>query len=100
MSIALTHAEIIGDNLALRWGDGVETIIDFATLRRACPCATCGGEPDVLGRVDRPHVIYHDESFRLKRWLHVGGYALQFFWADGHSTGIYSFDFLRRLAAH
>jgi DUF971 family protein len=28
----------------------------------------------------------------------VGGYALQLFWADGHSTGIFTFDYLRRLA--
>jgi DUF971 family protein len=28
----------------------------------------------------------------------VGGYAIQLFWADGHSSGIYSFTYLRRLA--
>lgn len=98
MPIALIHAEVIGENLALRWDDGSESIVDFERLRRACPCAACGGEPDVLGRVVRPEVTYNDESFRLQRWLHVGGYALQFFWADGHSTGIYGFAFLRRLA--
>ena len=27
----------------------------------------------------------------------VGQYALQFFWADGHRTGIYTYDFLRQL---
>ena len=29
---------------------------------------------------------------------HVGRYALQFQWSDGHCTGIYPFDYLRRLA--
>jgi DUF971 family protein len=28
----------------------------------------------------------------------VGGYALQPHWADGHESGIYSFQYLRRLA--
>jgi DUF971 family protein len=28
---------------------------------------------------------------------YVGRYALQFYWSDGHSTGIYSFELLRRL---
>jgi len=28
----------------------------------------------------------------------VGGYAIQPVWADGHATGIYSFDYLRRIA--
>jgi DUF971 family protein len=28
---------------------------------------------------------------------YVGRYALQFNWSDGHSTGIYSYDYLRQL---
>jgi DUF971 family protein len=28
----------------------------------------------------------------------VGRYALQFVWSDGHSTGIYSFEYLRDVA--
>ena len=32
-------------------------------------------------------------------YLEVGRYALQFLWTDGHSTGIYPFRMLRRLAA-
>jgi DUF971 family protein len=27
----------------------------------------------------------------------VGNYALHFEWSDGHTTGIYSFDYLRRI---
>jgi DUF971 family protein len=27
----------------------------------------------------------------------VGNYALHFDWSDGHTTGIYSFDYLRRI---
>ena len=27
----------------------------------------------------------------------VGNYALQFFWSDGHNTGIYTWDYLYRL---
>jgi DUF971 family protein len=30
----------------------------------------------------------------LKRFTVVGGYAIQPVWADGHATGIYSFDYL------
>jgi DUF971 family protein len=44
-------------------------------------------------------VTYIEESFQLDRFDVVGGYALQFKWADGHSTGIYSFDYLRKLTA-
>ena len=66
-------------------------------LSRACPCAACQGEPDVTGKVLVPKVILTNKSFELRRHQVVGGYAVQFFWADGHNTGIYSFDFLRRL---
>jgi DUF971 family protein len=65
-------------------------------LRRACPCAACGGEPDV----PREHRATERNVFVGKFSAHgfdiVGGYALQPRWADGHSTGIYSFTYLRR----
>jgi DUF971 family protein len=28
---------------------------------------------------------------------YVGRYALQFIWSDGHDTGFYPYDFLRRI---
>ena len=37
------------------------------------------------------------ESFQLSRIGRVGGYAVQPFWRDGHSSGIFSYDYLRRL---
>jgi DUF971 family protein len=30
----------------------------------------------------------------------VGGYAIQPVWGDGHATGIYSFDYLKRVGSH
>ena len=37
-------------------------------------------------------------AFLLVRVEMVGTYAAQPVWADGHATGIYSFDYLRRVA--
>lgn len=68
-------------------------------LRRACPCAACQGEPDALGRVVRPHVEHGPKAFELLKMESVGGYAIQLFWADGHSSGIYAFAYLQKLAA-
>lgn len=95
--IKLENIAMIGNELALAWDDGGETYLNFEQLRRACPCAACQGEPDVTGKVLVPKVILTNKSFELRRHQVVGGYAVQFFWADGHNTGIYSFDFLRRL---
>lgn len=95
--IELKHAALVGDELALAWTDGEESYLPGELLRRSCPCASCQGEPDAMGRVARPQVEYGEGSFVLLRYEIVGGYALQLFWADGHNSGIYSYDYLRRL---
>jgi len=99
MRLELKNVQLIGNELAAQWSDGEESYFALERLRRACPCATCGGEPDVLGNLSRPDVTYTDQSFILSGWQLIGGYALQPRWADGHSTGLYSFQYLRRLAA-
>lgn len=94
----LEHATVIGTELALRFAEGEELYLPLDLLRRACPCAACQGEPDALGRVLRPVQQIGPRGFELLRFEVIGGYALQLFWADGHSTGIYSHDYLNRLA--
>ena len=98
MRLEPTNIQQIGNELAIQWNDGTESYLDLQFLRRACPCAACGGEPDVLGNILRPNVSYADNSFNLVGFGIVGGYAIQPRWADGHSTGIYSFQYLRRIS--
>lgn len=99
MSLSLKNVQLIGNELAIAWSDGAESYLPLERFRRACPCASCGGEPDVLGNISRPDVTYSAPSFELVGWQFVGGYALQPAWADGHNTGLYSFQYLRRLTA-
>jgi DUF971 family protein len=99
MRLEPSNIQQIGNELAIQWTDGTESYFDLQFLRRACPCAACGGEPDVLGHIARPNVSYAPLSFELARFDIVGGYALQPRWHDGHNTGIYSFQYLRRLAS-
>lgn len=91
------NVQIIGDELAISWSDGKETYLKLEPLRKHCPCAACGGEPDLLGNAVRPLVSYGPKSFLLKEARIVGGYALQPAWADGHDTGLYAYPFLRKL---
>ena len=98
MPLEPANIQQIGNELAIRWNDGSESYLDLQFLRRACPCAACGGEPDVLGNILRPNVTYSENSFDLAGFQVVGGYALQPNWRDGHNTGIYSFQYLRRIA--
>lgn len=89
----------IGLELALKWPDGREDYISLEHLRRHCPCAGCQGETDALGQLHRgPTRPYGPGAFTLIQSDPVGGYGFQPRWADGHGTGIYSWEYLRRLA--
>lgn len=91
--------QTIGHELAIKWDDGSENFIPLENLRRSCPCAGCKGETDIMGNLyknpDRPLTA---RAFELIKISSVGGYAIQPVWADGHNTGIYSFEYLRRVA--
>ena len=96
--VQILDLQPIGPELAIKWSDGTETFISLEKLRRCCPCAGCKGEVDIMGNVYRgTEKPLSTESFRLVRVNHVGGYAIQPVWADGHTTGLFSFDYLKRL---
>ena len=95
--LVLESFAIIGEELAIRWKDGSETYIRLEALRRQCPCAVCAGETDLLGRRYGGSPTLSANSFVLKSCAPVGGYGLQPQWADGHGSGIYSYEYLRSL---
>ncbi len=93
-----------GTGVEIVWKDGHRSHWTFPFLRDACPCATCHEEREQTGRkVGEPKPapkqmfpIYTPPARPLEA-LPIGRYALKFKWADGHESGIYSWDFLRRL---
>lgn len=98
MSHAHLHPDTlqkIGNLLAIAWSDGREDFLELEEVRKACPCAACKGEPDVLGRGVLPEPP--PGSAELTGWQMIGGYGWQPRWGDGHATGIYSYSYLRQL---
>lgn len=96
----ISQLEPIGDTLAIRWEDGTESFLRLEHLRRHCPCAGCKGEVDIMGNLYKgPEQPLSPASFQLVGVDWVGGYGVQPRWADGHSSGIFSFDYVRRLVA-
>lgn len=94
-----TDIQQIGNELGVKWDDGGETFIPLEDLRRACPCAGCQGESDILGNLYKiPEMPLSANAFELVKITSVGGYAIQPVWRDGHETGIFSFDYLKRIA--
>ena len=89
---------MIGGELALRWPGGEESYLSLETVRRHCPCAVCCGEPGLTRPIPGVEMKLSQESFRLKGMQRVGGYAIQPTWEDGHGTGIYSWEYLRKIA--
>lgn len=93
-----TDIQRIGQELAIKWEDGTETFVALEKMRRHCPCAGCKGEMDIMGNVykgaEKPLA---PRAFELARLNQVGGYAINPVWGDGHSSGIYAFDYLKRL---
>ena len=93
------HLEAIGQELAIKWEDGTESFIQLRKLREHCPCAGCKGETDIMGNLYKsPDKLLTASAFHLTRLAMVGGYGVQPWWGDGHGTGIFSFDYLRRVA--
>jgi DUF971 family protein len=91
--------QIVGNELAIKWGDGTESFIPFEALRRACPCAGCKGETDILGNLHKnPESPLTSKAFQLVKIASIGGYAIQPVWSDGHATGLFSFEYLRQIA--
>jgi len=94
-----TEIQQIGEELAIKWNDDSESFIRLEALRRHCPCAGCKGESDIMGNLYKgPEKPLSPQAFQLRRFTNVGGYAIQPTWGDGHSSGIFSFDYLQRLA--
>ncbi len=106
--IAVTPAKVRvliteGKGLEIDWVDGHRSAWTFAWLRNGCPCATCNDERNQQGR--KPGQPKKQSAQLLPMYAPppkpasaqaVGRYALQFNWQDGHTAGIYSWDYLRR----
>lgn len=78
--------------LRVEWKDGVVSEYVPRYLRLLCPCAGCVDEMTGV-RTLSPDMI--DESVYPTAIHYVGRYAIQCVWSDGHSTGIYTFEYLR-----
>ena len=93
-----------GKGMEIDWADGHRSAWSFAWLRAACPCATCIEERKADGRkAGQPKPkpaqllpIYAPPADKPGSAQPVGRYAIQFNWLDGHTGGIYSWEYLRR----
>ena len=76
--------------IRITWDDGHVGEYAQEYLRGYCPCALCQGHGTQRNFISVP-------GARLQEIRPVGNYAIEFRWHDGHSTGIYTYDYLRGL---
>ena len=88
--------KVADDELRIVWEDGHVSLFNFRFLRQNCPCASCRDELSGKRTLDPESV---PESLVASSANVVGNYALSFGFSDGHGTGIFSFENLRKMCS-
>jgi len=78
------------------FGDDLSHTFDLLEMRLNCPCASCRGDRD-RDRDPWPKPGNPEPIAITNAELH-GAWGLGIVWNDGHSTGIYPWEALRRWA--
>lgn len=90
-----------GEGVTIEWRDSHQSRYSFAYLREKCPCATCREHRSQGKDVHQSKVVSDLPLYRARvtavKAEPVGNYAVRFDFSDGHHTGIYSFDYFRRI---
>jgi DUF971 family protein len=83
------------------WEDGHHSSYGVEYLRTECPCATCTGahgqEPQKYQPPEPSPFQMYTPKLKMLSVEPVGNYAIRIHWSDGHATGIYSYDHLRKV---
>ncbi|HEX2712140.1 MAG TPA: DUF971 domain-containing protein [Candidatus Acidoferrales bacterium] len=92
-----------GAGVDITWSDGHSSHYDFVYLRDQCPCAMCEDErrkksaPASPGGAATAALPMFKPKPKARSAHAVGHYAIQIEFTDSHTTGIYSFDYLRTI---
>lgn len=94
-----------GAGVDITWADGHASHYDFSYLREECPCAMCNDERqkkrEAKFQPSAPAgstlLPMYKPKLAAKSAHAVGNYALQMDFNDGHTAGIFSFDYLRTI---
>jgi len=82
------------DAIQIDWADGHPSRYNPRDVRLACRCAACVDE------VTHQPILQPERvplNVKPKAIEVVGNYALQIYWTDGHSSGLYTYDHLREI---
>jgi Mrp family chromosome partitioning ATPase/DUF971 family protein len=82
--------------IRVQWPDGKADLIPNKKVRASCQCAHCVSEFTGEALLDPAAIPDDIEAESLDP---LGNYAVSIAWSDGHSSGIFSWEHLRKVAA-
>ncbi len=91
-----TSLALDGSLLRIDWSDGKSILYDPIQLRQHCPCATCNShriQAHAEGQVPQSS----GAPVTITAMEPAGNYAYKITFSDGHSTGLFTLEFLREL---
>lgn len=95
---APVNLQLIGQELAIAWDDGSESYIACEKLRALSPSASNLGERDIFGTKYGGDGPKNFAGVTITGWQQVGNYAIRFEFSDGHGSGLYAYDYLRKIS--
>src|SRR5579863_4778231 len=81
------------DTLRVAFSNGSAIVLSAEKLRVESPSAEVRGHGG-----ERPPPVRGKENVKIQRLEPVGNYAVRIVFDDGHDSGLYSWDYLKRLA--
>lgn len=81
------------NELVVTWEDSTVSAYPVPYLRSWCPCAGCQGHGNQVTYLDAPAETSVGGLFE------IGAYALGIRFHDGHDSGIYTWEWLRKISA-
>lgn len=86
-------------SIEITWSDGRKASYTPRLLRDACPCATCREQRVQPAAASLLTVLKPEDlaPLAIAGMKPVGQYAYSIEFTDGHSSGIYTLEYLREL---
>jgi DUF971 family protein len=82
------------NTLTVSWNDATQDHFPVRQLRLACPCAACVNEWTGEKILEDSRVPADVKPVKV---FSVGRYAMGIHWSDKHTTGIFAYDYLKKL---
>lgn len=99
-STTATNIEVGNEEqvLQITWDDGHVSFFPLFGLRKNCPCVACrGGHASMNVFEPEAFHIENPPLMNITSIKPVGNHAIQIFWIDGHNSGMYRWETLRKL---